>query len=345
MKKIICLIFGISLILAPGLCYAHHHRVSNVAGAAAEFSTVQSAHDAINVLTGDTLYVEPSASSYGNLFWTKRLVIIGNGYYLASNPETQANISTSMIAYVQFRNGSDESIITGCELGQVSVGVPGSSTDAVNNLFLQRNLINCIRFSGTAGGNNIHFIQNNIYGGDYLSELIGGGGPFANVFFENNLIYHTAPGWGGSFYFPNADVKMELINNVIRGNMTGINSSLLRNNIFFQGSASFTNCGLYNNIGDAAQFGTTNGNQSNVNMADVFICWSNCNDYSPDGKYQLKPGSVAAGGGYGGADCGAFGGNYPYVLSGIPNIPAIYYLNIEPSGTQLNVNVKIKSHD
>ena len=106
-----------------------------------------------------------------------------------------------------------------------------------------------------------------------------------------------------------------------------------------------TNCNVHHNIGASEQFGTDNGNLSNVNMADVFVCWPNCPTYSADGRYQLKPGSVATGAGAGGIDCGIFDGNYPYVLSGIPTVPAIYYLQVLPQGDFLNVSVKVKSHN
>ncbi len=66
---------------------------------------------------------------------------------------------------------------------------------------------------------------------------------------------------------------------------------------------------------------------------------------STDGKYQLKAGSPAIGYAYGGGDCGPFGGASPYVLSGMPNIPAIYELLVPGAGgSNLNITIKAKSH-
>ena len=43
---------------------------------------------------------------------------------------------------------------------------------------------------------------------------------------------------------------------------------------------------------------------------------------STDGRYKLKAGSPAIGYGVGGVDCGIYGGPEPYVLSGMPTVPA-----------------------
>jgi hypothetical protein len=67
---------------------------------------------------------------------------------------------------------------------------------------------------------------------------------------------------------------------------------------------------------------------------------------STDGQWQLKANSPALGAGENGVDCGMFGGSTPYILSGMPNIPAIYYLNtpMVPSDV-IDVAIKAKSHN
>ncbi len=78
-------------------------------------------------------------------------------------------------------------------------------------------------------------------------------------------------------------------------------------------------------------------------MTTVFITGG-----STDGKYQLKEGSPAKGGGLNGVDCGVFGGSTPYVLSGIPPGPSIYEASAPasaPKGAGLSVTLKIKSHN
>jgi hypothetical protein len=83
------------------------------------------------------------------------------------------------------------------------------------------------------------------------------------------------------------------------------------------------------------------------NHYPTHYCWNfGHGGNSTDGQWQLKVGSPAIGAGEGGTDIGMFGGEYPYVLSGLPPIPAIYGLDAQslPSNT-LDVNLKAKSHN
>ena len=68
-----------------------------------------------------------------------------------------------------------------------------------------------------------------------------------------------------------------------------------------------------------------------------------------DNGYELAPGSPAIGTGVNGGDCGVFSydtGGYPYVLSGMPAIPAIYEATVESIvGSTLPVTIKASSHN
>ena len=323
MKKLSYIIL-LSLVMTgiTNVLYAHHWRVNNSPNASAQFTNLQTAHDAVQVMEGDTLYLEPSVSSYGTLTWTRRLVIIGNGYYLASNPQTQANTTPSTINNLEVRSGASGSVIYGCTLSNLNL-------NNTNTIFFKRNYIGSLDFN-SGSGSNLYFIQN-------IIEGIAGYGGYVDTYFENNILFNV--GLQGTS-------RCTFLNNVILY-IYSIYNSTLANNIM-TGTQAFGNistCNYYNNISAGTQFGTANGNQANVDMNNVFVCWTSCTTYSPDAKFQLKAGSVATGAGYGDIDCGIFAGNYPYVLSGMPQIPAIYYLNTQPDGGNLNVNMKIKSHN
>jgi len=79
-------------------------------------------------------------------------------------------------------------------------------------------------------------------------------------------------------------------------------------------------------------------------MTTVFV---DSGSVSTDGDWQLRSGSPAIGAGLDGVDCGMFGGSTPYVLSGIPAIPSIYYF-IAPgsaSGAEgLQVEIKARAN-
>jgi hypothetical protein len=68
---------------------------------------------------------------------------------------------------------------------------------------------------------------------------------------------------------------------------------------------------------------------------------------SPDGQYRLKSNSPYLTAGYEGTEVGIFGGNDPYMLSGISGIPTIYDLHAESTTTResgLRVSIKAKTN-
>jgi hypothetical protein len=112
----------------------------------------------------------------------------------------------------------------------------------------------------------------------------------------------------------------------------------------FQQSGSYPNV-VQNNIGNSTQFGTTNGNQSNVTMSNVFT-YGPGDEYT-DNHYTLKAGSPAIGAGVSGEDCGIFGGDGAYKLSGIPAIPAIFQAVIPATantGDGITITIKSKTN-
>ena len=65
-----------------------------------------------------------------------------------------------------------------------------------------------------------------------------------------------------------------------------------------------------------------------------------------DAWYLLKTGTnPARGTGQGGTDVGAFGGNAPYKLGGLPNIPAIYQQTQTITGNSLNGTLSTRSNN
>ena len=64
------------------------NRVINGVTVDADFTTLQAAVDGASA--GDTLYLMGSQTSYGNGVFNKKLVVIGPGYWLAENQNTQA---------------------------------------------------------------------------------------------------------------------------------------------------------------------------------------------------------------------------------------------------------------
>ncbi len=83
-------------------------------------------------------------------------------------------------------------------------------------------------------------------------------------------------------------------------------------------------------------------NQFSIGMSTIFTSPSG----DVDKNYVILPGSLADG--WHGDEAGMFGGDYSYVLSGLPPIPHIYMLDADPAGNNTNpldVKISVKSQN
>ncbi len=354
MNKTLLLVVSLLLLVCLNTT-AKIWRVNNIVGIAADFTALQAAHDA--AAAGDTLHIEGSPNSYSSLNITKRLVIIGPGYYLDENPNTQAFAQTARVGNFNFQPGSSGSIVMGIDFYSNTVYV------YTNDIIIRRN-----RFCAPSG-NTFDYSMGLV--GIYYNANIGTSAPVNNVIISenfgvrvdinyastgvlitNNYIgYH---GYGGDnttgqclVFQANAVAIVQ--NNIFRrGRITAYNSNF-SNNIMVAGTFEGTGNLVSNNLSNAAQFGITNGNQANVVMTNVFV--GTGTGISSDGQWKLKAGSPAIGAGYGSTaqnpiDVGIYGGATAYKLSGQPPIPAIYFFENQPIGSNsdpVDVTIKVKS--
>ena len=323
------------LCLATAPTWAAVWRVNNTDGVNADFTTLQDAHDAAS--SGDTIYVEGSENYYAGPTITKQLTIIGPGYFLAENPETQANLSDANVSgWTTFDTGSSGSLITGMHLVSTLYIV-------TNSIVVKRNQLNNVNIGSS---DNSIITQNWISSGGANIDAIVISGHSNNHIIANNIIFHSYSGLGAHCINMSISASATIENNVISSLSNGninIYNSTFQNNILMGGSSTGSNCVIRNNLCDGTQLASGNDNQLNVDMSTVFMYTG-----STDGQYQLKAGSPALGAGYTGQDCGAFGGVTPYILSGIPHIPAIYDFGAPATGNQstgLPVYIKAKSHN
>lgn len=176
------------------------------------------------------------------------------------------------------------------------------------------------------------------------------GGIPTNCIISNNFIR--------AYYYVNSgcvpigmgtnDLTNDLIinNNIIWGGIVTYHTFLV-NNILVSGTYNNSvDDQTSNNLCDGIQFPDINNNQQNVDMSTVFV------DYLGyiDSDYILSSGSPAIGAGVNGGDCGVFSydyGSIPYVLSGMPEIPAIFEAMATSTvgTTSLPINIKASSHN
>ncbi|MFZ4522436.1 MAG: hypothetical protein ACOYNC_12065 [Bacteroidales bacterium] len=319
MKKMNFFLVLMIVCLAGTTLYATKWRVNN-AGIPANFTTANAAVNSPLVMDGDTVYFESSMFVYDGFNLVKRLVLIGPGYYLADNDSTQADPKPATLQSITFSNGSQGSIMKG-------ISFSSSVQVSTSNITLEKNYI-----MGGFSLNNcsgISILRNYIL---YLSLNTA-----QNVLISNNIF--VSENQFGNCLTIDASASASVINNIFFGKLN-VNNSVFRNNILTCTSLSqpffmSNNSLVQNNIGASNQFAVSNGNLANVDMTTVFV-----NTGGAEAKFKLKPGSPAIGAGVGGADCGMFGGNYPYVLSGMVTGPSVWYMNMNG----IDVTVKAKSH-
>lgn len=321
---------------------------SNPGSTAKDFVDLNAAYSA--AAAGDTLYLIGSPNNYltTKLVLSKRLIIIGPGYFLDENPDTQINPVPATLFYF---SSCDEALLfdAGSE-GSIMMGVQVNAMVRINtnNISLRRNFFNnviagCFQEAIIVNGSNCLIQQNYISGPQGRGILVTSGN--SNFLILDNLVRYYCYSCGD----PNipaiktTGATGEISNNVIEGALIA-NNALIQNNIFPYGSTfNVSSSVVRNNIHAANNLPVGNGNQNNVLPTNVFEFTG-----SSDGRYKLKTDSPGLGAGFGGVDCGMYGGLEPYVLSGIPPIPNIYSLTAPAIGEKnigLPITIKIKSNN
>lgn len=338
-------------------------RVNNNPTIPADFTTIQAAHD--GAMANDTLHIEPSGIPYGDLTITKKLIIIGNGFFLSENTNNQVNFNSSIVGLIYMRNGCSGSKFMGLTINGY-VDFAQSINDPIiaiiaDNITFEKNYFTSqnynFKFSGVTGSlfvnlNNL-VIRNNYLKGTIQNFLISNGNFYNlnNIQILNNYIRggidlsnRTNTGYTNCYAYAT------IANNVIEGNIISC-GSIIKNNIFtmvanpsVSGNTTDGNS-ITNNI-SASPTGLPagNGNQNGVAITTIF---KGLTGNTTDSQWQLKVGSPAIAAGQSGEDCGMFGGTNPYKLSGLPATPSVYGLSapVNSSGNTLPVVISTKSNN
>jgi len=330
MKKLATSVFVLLLTAAVALSASAQtiRRVSATTTGTNIYATFALAQTAATA--GDIVQIEPGNYNF-DINLTKNLTVVGPGYFLGSgqNNGLQANSQAATVSNIYFATGSSGASVAGITASGAYLGA--------DNVTLQRCYITSNVYlnygSGTTNVNNVNIRQN------FLNSLQQySGGPTAT----NILVT-------GNIFTGNVSLGAN-VNGEMRQNTFGfsygtpmLNNFNVINNYFGQYYApTFTNCTVRYNAFYNASVATTDNNQNNVQPSNVFA------NASPtfDAHYQLKTGTnVLRGTGENGLDIGAFAGNSPYKLGGLPAIPAIYQLSNSVNGNTLNVNMSTRSNN
>jgi len=323
---------------------------SNAGSTAKDFTNLQAAHD--GATAGDTLYLIGSPVNYitTKVTVTKKLIIIGPGYFLNENPDTQANVSSAFLnntaagvcEELEFAAGSEGSVLMGVQIiGRVVV--------SANNILIKRNLIwqegACNLSQVNINASNVLFVQNYVDGNLNNNSLavVNVTAGQSGIVVANNFLFHSNYIYGAFAIISPTNSSLEVSNSIFFGGIN-VSNALVQNN-FFNTDNSFTASAslVRNNIHTNGYLPVGNGNINSSSLSLRFV-----DTGSTDGRWKLKPTSPGLGAGFGGVDVGIFGGPEPYVLSGIPPIPTIYSLTAPTVGeknTGLPIQIKVKSNN
>ncbi len=305
MNKFILSTALFSVLFAGGMeTDAASWRINSNANRHAHFIDINAAMSSSDVVEGDTLYLDPGCTLTSTQNVTKRVTIIGTGYFLDGTTHLQATIDADI--YLKAARTKIE-----------SVNVPQTIWLCSNDLTVERCRTSYIRWDATGQHAIVRqcYIKGRLWGygvDDMRSAYL----TLENCIIINTTSNHTVQ----SLYSP------VIRHNYIRIEYNGssgyciydVKSAIITDNILINrykpnqlGNNRYEPFIWKNNIesssGDAAgQLGT--GDES------VVFALQGQNDQ----RYELKDDSPAKGAATDGGDCGPSGGAYHYVPSGYP---------------------------
>jgi len=326
--------------------------VDNSPGSGAPYSNLQTAIDA--AAGGDTIMIQPSPASYGNITITKQLVLIGPGHHAV-------NGRNASVGHVSLVSASSNSMITGCVIGRVYqqgsqqthgirvvrnyfTWVPGANymihADGVDadNWLIEGNVFGNIQgFCIFIGANKDNWLfRNNLFiNSTSASHRLFNGLNSTTVFYHNVIVHrHTGQLFGGASgtqsdeaYFQNNIIWVTVNGNtVLDANCVGC--SWVHNLTYMTGGTLDT------------LPGTTNMDNTDPQFVNV-----PASTFDFDNDYHCAPGSPGATGASDGGMLGIHGAGYPFNMNNLPEgIPRMLDMILDnvimPPGTNTTVRVK-----
>jgi hypothetical protein len=372
MKKITPLVIVIVVLFSSLQSSAKIWRVNNnpsLDGDVLQASTLfDNTNNATNpeAAAGDSVYFEPSATTYNGFDVNKaNIVILGYGYFLGSNPGSQANANNSRVNDIFFQVGSTGSSVSGMEVVSSGIFIYTSNITTTRcktqNMYLSNQtnatgiridkcyIVGSLSESGVAAAvtSVTIAVENCIFSGIGDGNFITGVNVSNKIrgLFRNNVMNYCSQFYGFNFY---------IANNIFTyatsfGTVSNSGNNVFRNNLFGWPITQ----SQYAQVG--GNTAPNSGNVFAVNMANVFngvpdnvyngtTVFNNyilIGAFTPESRYELKAGSTAllageSGTTFGAAtvttpNCGAYGATDPYRKGGFPAIPRIYSLTVPAS--------------
>lgn len=340
MKQLLSVAALAAVMLAgtAGTASARSWRVNSNAAKAPHFTTINAACSSEDVQAGDTLYLDPDMYITSDQTISKTLTVIGTGYFLTNLPYGSATIAGGLTI------SAANSKIEGCVItGIISVKAQNVTIERCkadnSNITIGMDWLN---------GSNAVFRQ------CYLKRIFGVSSTdnkSAHCTIENCMFVRSTDNAISSLYYPiirNNSILFDYNNSGCNpfsdiANAQIYNNVIIRkdsypNQLFFR----VENSEVYNNVLSCSESTYPAWPQNRcLNSKDASLVWTLTG--ANEAQYQLKDESPAEGYAAGGGDCGAFGGLFPYVLSGHP-VGMPYFESTNTPTRSINGQVKITQH-
>ena len=305
-------------------------RVSNVNGSTAPYSTIQAAHDAAS--TGDTIMVDGSNTRYGLTEVSKQLVFIGPGFWI-NDKELVQEAAPSATAEFLIHAGAAGTVIEGFTFKyEMTQLLTINANDCVVRrcYFWNHGGYVAIRFSrdkkdGAYYGPDptgavIHqnFFADCVIVAQFLEGLMTNVQITNNIFLKNDGTEYDLTNISHSYIAYNT-----MIGSGSWKNFRTVHTSTIEHNIIKEKKVQYDNIHITddNEWSDNIEVGTFQIDyKTDKDIRDL----ESIKDYS--------------------SDHGAFAGDSPYVLSGIPAAPVIEDLIVPTTieaGSKMNVTIKL----
>lgn len=300
-------IFAAIALLTVSMASAETYRVNNTPGSGAQFTTFKEAMD--KAVDGDVIIVDGSATSYGKVEINKNVTVKGPGYFLGENQATKEDNATAYFEKVT---------VTAAGAKLTGLRIDGDLYIKNDEIVVTRNYISNVYLDeNTKCVFHQNLIEGGILGGSYSR-------PATYIQVTNNIMRR-----------PNESLLLENLTNSIISRNTLISKSI--------GFRYLSNCVFENNIGydlESTLQGNNNNSYSNnfdLKNMDVYGIYGGYYDHRRDNLIQAADASLTK-------TAGAFTGNDPYVLSGLPTGPMIKDIEMPESvvqGEDLKVKITI----
>ena len=344
MKQLFALIVHCAVFI--GVSKAKIIVVNNNTPSPSQISQIQTAVDTAS--NGDTIYVQGSATGYGNVVINKRVVIFGAGYNPSKNNSLPSKLNIvlfdSVTTGANAGSSGSGSVIMGFEIAKLSYY---ASNFVFSNVLIKRNHFiksSFYNFAGITLSCYSAVIEQNIFDSSAVLDFDLGSGTGCLV--RNNII---------GCVFRNSNAGSVLLNNVFVGQSNAflnISNALIANNIFYgaapQGctTSTFSNNLTYNTSSNTIPYGSNTGSGNIVATNPLFVNATQLAfNYNQD--YHLQAASAGKNAGTDATDIGLYGGGAPLpAYGGEPPIPQIKMFDVTPvvkKNTSLQIQIKAKN--